>query len=209
MLALCWSQLKRVRFLLLSGQSLFFAHASPPLPVRGLWEFQHILIIILIQFKFVFLFYLLIHYWKKSKMEKLQASMKYPLKFGRQENLMTFFLVYKHNSIDKWKKGCILPFPKKSDPRITKTYRDITLTATSAKVYNALLLNCIWPEIKKILWKNQNNFQRNHSTILQILTIHQIIRVWRKNIKATLLFIDFSKAFDSIHRGKMEQILLV
>ena len=29
-----------------------------------------------------------------------------------------------------------------------------------------------------------------------------------KNIQATLLFVDFTKAFDSIHRGKMEQILL-
>ena len=30
----------------------------------------------------------------------------------------------------------------------------------------------------------------------------------QKNIQATLLFVDFTKAFDSIHRGKMEQILL-
>ena len=30
----------------------------------------------------------------------------------------------------------------------------------------------------------------------------------QKNLEATLLFVDFSKAFDSIHRGKMEQILL-
>ena len=30
----------------------------------------------------------------------------------------------------------------------------------------------------------------------------------QKNLQATLLFIDFTKAFDSIHRGKMEQILL-
>ena len=28
-----------------------------------------------------------------------------------------------------------------------------------------------------------------------------------KNLEATILFVDFSKAFDSIHRGKMEQIL--
>ena len=28
-----------------------------------------------------------------------------------------------------------------------------------------------------------------------------------KNVKATLLYIDFSKAFDSIHKGKIEQIL--
>ena len=29
-----------------------------------------------------------------------------------------------------------------------------------------------------------------------------------KNLQATLQFVDFTKAFDSIHRGKMEQILL-
>ena len=45
----------------LSGRSLFFVHASPSLPVRGLWELLHILIIILIPSKFVFL-YLFIPY---------------------------------------------------------------------------------------------------------------------------------------------------
>ena len=29
-----------------------------------------------------------------------------------------------------------------------------------------------------------------------------------KNLEATILFVYFSKTFDSIHRGKMEQILL-
>ena len=29
-----------------------------------------------------------------------------------------------------------------------------------------------------------------------------------KNLQATILFVDFTEAFDSIHRGKMEQILL-
>ena len=44
----------------------------------------------------------------------------------------------------------------------------------------------------------------------QILTIHQIIEgVLAKNLIATLQFINFSHACDFIHRGKMEQILLV
>ena len=43
----------------------------------------------------------------------------------------------------------------------------------------------------------------------QILTIRRILEgIWTKNLQATLLFVDFTKAFDSIHRGKMEQILL-
>ena len=41
----------------------------------------------------------------------------------------------------------------------------------------------------------------------QILTIHQILGVHAKNLEATLLF-NFSKAFDSIHKGKMKQIFL-
>ena len=44
---------------------------------------------------------------------------------------------------------------------------------------------------------------------MQILTIRRILEGGRaKNIQPTLLFVDFTKAFDSIHRGKMEQILL-
>ena len=61
----------------------------------------------------------------------------------------------------------------------------------------------------KILRKNQNRFQRYCSLTSQILTIHWILEgVRSKNLEATILFIDFSKAFDYIHRGKMEQILL-
>ena len=33
-------------------------------------------------------------------------------------------------------------------------------------------------------------------------------RVYAKVCKATLLFVDFSKAFDSIQKGKMEKIVL-
>ena len=83
------------------------------------------------------------------------------------------------------------------------------LTAIGAKVYNALFLNCIKPEIEKILRKNQNSFQRNHSTTSQILIICWIIEwVQSKNLEVTQQFVDFSKAFDSIYRGKIEQILL-
>ena len=105
-------------------------------------------------------------------------------------------------------KGCILPFPKKGDLGLAKNYRGITLICIAAKIYNALLRNRIEPKIDSILRKNQNGFRRNRSTTSQILTIRRILEdVRAKNIQATLLFVDFTKAFDSIHRGKMEQIL--
>ena len=41
------------------------------------------------------------------------------------------------------------------------------------------------------------------------MTIRRILEgVRAKNLQATILFVDFTKAFDSIHRGKLEQILL-
>jgi len=56
--------------------------------------------------------------------------------------------------------------------------------------------------------KNQNGFRRSRSTVSQVLTVRRIIEgVRTKNLEAVLLSVDFSKAFDSIHRGKMEQIL--
>ena len=117
--------------------------------------------------------------------------------------------VYNQNPIDRWMKGCILPFPKKGDLGLAKNYRGITLTSIAAKIYNALLRNCIEPKIDNILRKNQNGFRRNRSTTSQILTIRRILEgVRAKNLQATLIFVDFTKAFDSIHRGKMEQIQL-
>ena len=116
--------------------------------------------------------------------------------------------VYNQNPIDRWKKGFILPFPKKGDLVLAKNYRGITLTSIAAKIYNALLRNWIEPKIDNIFRKNQNGFRRNRSTTSQILSIHRILEgVRARNLQATLLLVDFTKAFDSIHRGKMEQIL--
>ena len=111
--------------------------------------------------------------------------------------------------IHRWMKGCILPFPKKGDLGLAKNYRGIRLISIAAKIYNALLRNRIEPKIDNILRKNQNGFRRNTSTTSQILTIRRILKGARaKNVQVKLLFVDFTKAFDSIHRGKMEQILL-
>ena len=128
----------------------------------------------------------------------------------RPNDLYCFYTVKMfQNPIDRWMNGCILPFPKKGDLGLAKNYRGITLTSIAAKIFNALLRNRIEPKIDNILRKNQNGFRRNRSTTSQILTIRRILEgVRAKNLQATLIFVDFTKAFDSIHRWKMEQILL-
>ena len=66
--------------------------------------------------------------------------------------------VYNQNPIDRWMKGCILPFPKKGDLGLAKNYRGITLSSIAAKIYNALLRNRIEPKIDNILRKNKKKF---------------------------------------------------
>lgn len=48
--------------------------------------------------------------------------------------------VYTGHSIDKWRQGCLLPFPKKGDLGNTANYRGITLTSIAAKIYNSMML---------------------------------------------------------------------
>ena len=115
--------------------------------------------------------------------------------------------VYNQNTIDRWMKGCILPFPKKGDLGLAKNYRGIALTSIAAKIYNALLRNRIEPKIDNILRKNRNGFRKNRSTTSHILTIRTIL----KDVRAKKPTGDNTICrlyFDSIHRGKMEQILL-
>ena len=91
---------------------------------------------------------------------------------------------------------------------VVTNYRGITLTPIAAKIYNAMLLNRIQPELEKVLRINQHGFRKNSSTSGQILTVKRILEgVRAKNLNAVLLFVDFSKAFDSVHRGKMASIL--
>ena len=78
----------------------------------------------------------------------------------------------------------------------------------SAKIYNKLLLNRLIPFVGPILRKNQNGFRRGRSTLSQILCLCRLIEESNlSNLDLALVFVDFSKAFDSVDRSKMFEIL--
>ena len=55
---------------------------------------------------------------------------------------------------------------------------------------------------------NQNAFRPGRSIVAQILTLIRMIEGVKANhLPAVITFIDFKKAFDSIHRAKMMKIL--
>lgn len=108
----------------------------------------------------------------------------------------------------QWSDINIIPLPKSGDLGLTGNYRGIALSAVVAKVVNKMILLRIQPKLDPLLRPNQNGFRPSRSTTTHILALRRIIEgVKRNHLPATIVFVDFSKAFDSVHRGKMLKIL--
>ena len=56
---------------------------------------------------------------------------------------------------------------------------------------------------------NQNGFRSGRSTLAQILALRRLIEgIKAKRLQAVITFVNFCKAFDSIHREKLMEVLL-
>ena len=76
-----------------------------------------------------------------------------------------------------------------------------------AKIVNKMILNRIQPKLDPFLRPNQNGFRPGRSTSAHISALRRLIEgVKSHEKKAIILFVDFKKAFDSVHRGKMMKI---
>ena len=71
-----------------------------------------------------------------------------------------------------------------------------------------MILNPIQLVINEHLRPNQNGFRPNRSTSSHILALRRIIEGVKQNkLPAVITFVDFRKAFNSVHRVKMMKIL--
>src|SRR5579863_6292200 len=80
-------------------------------------------------------------------------------------------------------------------------YRPISILNSFSKVYEKVIYNRIESFINKhdILFKGQYGFRKNHSTHLALMSfMDKLTGAIDKNEYAVSLFIDLSKAFDTI-----------
>jgi hypothetical protein len=72
-----------------------------------------------------------------------------------------------------------------------------------------ILLSRLSPNIDEIIGDHQCAFRHNRSTTDQIFCIRQILeKKWEYNETVHQLFIDFTKAYDSVRREVLYNILI-
>ena len=110
---------------------------------------------------------------------------------------------------DQWKKSVILPVYKKGDKTDCSNYRSISLLSTAHKVISNILLSRLTPYAEKITGYHQCGFRRNRSTTDHIFCNHQILeKKWEYNGAMHQLFVDFKKAYNSVRREVLYNILI-
>ena len=110
-------------------------------------------------------------------------------------------------SPEQWSISNLTPIQKAGNLGKGGNYCRIALGSIVLKIYNRMIPNRIRPETDCKLRINQNGFRKGSTTISQILALRRIIEGAKEfNLKATITFIDFSIAFDTIHHGQMFKI---
>jgi hypothetical protein len=108
---------------------------------------------------------------------------------------------------DKLKMAKVIPLFKKNEKDLLENYRPISLLPSLSKVIEKVIHNQIVDYFidLKLFFENQYGFRKGHSTELSALElVNRIISSMDKNEVPLAIFIDLSKAFDTINH----QILL-
>ena len=101
----------------------------------------------------------------------------------------------------EWEKANVVPVHKKSDKRILKNYRSISLLPIAGKIFERLLYDRIFEFFMKnnLISKNNSGFRPGDSCIKQLLSItHEIYQSFDDNLEVRAVFLDIFKAFDKV-----------
>ena len=107
-----------------------------------------------------------------------------------------------------WKKGLIIKLAKKGNLKDCKNSRGITLLPVVGKILGRIIIDRIRRGIDSRLRKEQAGYRRGRGTTEQVFILRNIIEQvneWQATLHLT--FVDFEKAFDSVHRESLWLIM--
>ncbi|KAL9956572.1 hypothetical protein ACROYT_G038065 [Oculina patagonica] len=107
-----------------------------------------------------------------------------------------------------WSKGVIIPIPKKGTLSDCNNWRDITILSLPSKIFCKVIANRLSLAVNEVLRQEQAGFRKGRGCAEQIFFLRNIIEQchkWQRGLYIN--FIDFQKAFDSVHRESLWSIL--
>ncbi|KAI8514967.1 hypothetical protein Bbelb_075580 [Branchiostoma belcheri] len=129
------------------------------------------------------------------------------LSVGALHPLLTSIWLKEKIPLD-WKKGVIIKLPKKGDLTQCKNWRGIMLLSIASKVLCRIILNRTANAMETKLRDNQAGFRPNRSCSDQIATLRIIVEQSVEfNSQLYAVFVDYEKAFDSVDRNTLWNIL--
>jgi len=109
---------------------------------------------------------------------------------------------------EEWKESIIVPIYKKGDKTDCNNY-GISLLPTTYKILSNVLLSRLIPYAEEVIGDHQCGFRRNRSTTDHILCIREMLeKKWKYDEAGHQLFIDFKKAYGSVRRDVLYNILI-
>ena len=109
---------------------------------------------------------------------------------------------------DDWTKGVIVKIPKKGALNDCNNWRGITLLSVPSKILAKVIIRRMSDAVDNELRKEQAGFRKERGCIDHIFALRNIIEQcteWQR--KLFVNFVDFEKAFDSVHRDSLWNIL--
>ena len=112
-----------------------------------------------------------------------------------------------------WTKGILIPLHKSGSTRDVNNYRGIILLSYLSKVFVSILNNRLklWIELSNKVCEEQAGFRAGYNTVDNIFILHSVYiqkALSKKRHCCYCLFVDFSKAFDSLNRNSLFRRLI-
>lgn len=99
----------------------------------------------------------------------------------------------------EWKTANVVPIFKKGDRSDVCNYRPVSLLSPVSKVMERCLFNHLYPFIEPLLHDMQHGFMKHRSCTTQLLKCyHSIGQTLDEGGQVDVIYLDFSKAFDSV-----------
>ena len=99
----------------------------------------------------------------------------------------------------EWKEANVVPVPKKGDVDLISNYRPISLLSLVSKLLEQIVHVHVSEFVESSLSNLQHGFRKRRSCVTQLLgVLHDVGKALDSGQEADVIYLDFSKAFDSV-----------